>query len=217
MFLPLLWRKDGLNFFVKIMSLGVIIMTTAQLRRQIKQQRKFLSPKKRQQLALLASLYLPKLLPHLPKNAKIGLYLDDFGELPTAPILAFCQKHGFTPHLPITIKNQALKFAPTFYRLDKTPLKKHSLGMKEPFTKSVITADKLDCIICPLVAVDKKGNRLGMGGGFYDRTFTHFTGLKVGWCYHFQIVENIVANDWDKKIDLFISDKGIWRVAKNPV
>lgn len=181
------------------------------LRNAIKKQRKSLTHQQRQHMALLASLSLSKLLPHLPKKAKIGFYLDDFGELPTAPILAFCQKHGFMPYLPITVKNKALTFAPCFYELSKTPLKKHSLGMKEPFAKNIITADQLDCIICPLVAVDKHGNRLGMGGGFYDRTFAHFTGLKVGWCYHFQIVETLVVNDWDKKVDMVVSDEGMLR------
>lgn len=181
------------------------------LRKTLRHQRKALNPKERKHLAYLASLHLPKLLPHLPKHAKIGLYLDDFGELPTAPILAFCQKHGFTPYLPITVNNQALAFAPCFYDLTKTPLKKHPLGMKEPIGKHTIATNQLDCIICPLVAVDKKGNRLGMGGGFYDRTFAHFTGLKVGWCYHFQIVENIMVNDWDKGVDMVVSNKGILR------
>lgn len=181
------------------------------LRKQLRQQRNALLPQQRAMLAQRASLHLPKLLSHLPTKAKIGFYLDDFGELPTAPILSFCQKHGFMHYLPITVKNQALTFAPCFYDLRKTPLKKHSLGMKEPFAKNTITANHLDCIICPLVAVDKHGNRLGMGGGFYDRTFAHFTGLKVGWCYHFQIVEQLAVNAWDKKVDMVVSDKGILR------
>ncbi|WP_066805455.1 5-formyltetrahydrofolate cyclo-ligase [Moraxella oblonga] len=186
-------------------------MDNATLRRLVKRQRKKLDPKQRANFALMTSLHLPKLLPHLPKHAKIGLYLDDFGELPTAPILAFCQKHDFTPFLPITKKNQALTFAPCFYDLKKTPLKRHPLGMKEPFLKNAVLANRLDCIICPLVAVDRHGNRLGMGGGFYDRTFAHFTGLKVGWCYHFQIVENLAVNTWDKKVDMVVSDKGLLR------
>lgn len=186
-------------------------MDNALLRKQIRRQRRDLTTKQRQFAALSASLYLSKLLPYLPKNAKIGLYLDDFGELPTAPILAFCQKHGFTPFLPITIKNKPLRFAPVFLPLAKTPLKRHKLGMKEPFARYGISADNMDMIICPLVAVDKCGNRLGMGGGFYDRTFARFHGLKVGWCYHFQVVENLMVNEWDKGVDMVITDKGVLR------
>lgn len=83
--------------------------------------------------------------------------------------------------------------------------------MQEPFVKYGISADKLDMIICPLVAVDRQGNRLGMGGGFYDRTFAHFRGVKVGWCYHFQVVENLTVNKWDKEVDMVITDRGVIR------
>lgn len=183
-----------------------------QLRKQLTKQRKALTQKQRQRLALLASLHLPKLLPRLPTHAKIGLYLDAFGELPTAPILKFCQKHGFTAYLPITRANKPLSFVPVCTNLSKTPLKRHKLGIKEPFGKGVICAGKLDCIICPLVAVDKGGNRLGMGGGFYDRTFAKAPNvLTVGWCYHFQVVEKLAVNPWDKGVDMLITEKGMIR------
>lgn len=188
-------------------------MDNIALRQHIRKQRRTLSHAQRKRLSSLASLHLPKLAKLLPKNANIGLYLDDFGELPTAPILKFCQKHGFTPYLPITAKNKPLTFAPCFYELGKTPLKRHALGMKEPFAKNTIKINQLDCIICPLVAIDKQGNRLGMGGGFYDRTFATFKGLKVGWCYEFQVVERLAVNDWDKGVDIVISDGGVIRVG----
>lgn len=103
-------------------------MDNITLHQNIKKHRKSLSTKERQYRAFLASLHLTKLLPFLPKNAKIDFYLDDFGELPTAPILAFYQKYGFMPYSPITRQNQALLFAPCFYDLTKTPLKKHPNG-----------------------------------------------------------------------------------------
>lgn len=181
------------------------------LRQTIKKQRKHLSPQERQRSAQRASLHLIKLAKILPKNAKIGLYLDAFGELPTAPLLKFCQKYGFVPYLPITYKNKPLIFAPIFCDLPKTPLKRHAFGMKEPFAKHTLTANQLDCIICPLVAVDKNGNRLGMGGGFYDRSFAKFYSIKVGWCYQFQIVEQLTVNVWDKGVDWVVSDKKMIR------
>lgn len=185
---------------------------SSSLRTQIRQQRKSLSLKERQHFAFCASLYLPKLLVHLPKHANIGLYLDGFGEMPVAPIFGFCQKYGFTPFLPITRANQALLFTPVYHRLDKIPVRHHPLGMREPFAKHVVTANRLDAILCPLVAVDRHGNRLGMGGGFYDRTFARSPRLlKVGFCYDFQVVEHLTVNPWDKKVDMVISDKGLLR------
>lgn len=187
-------------------------MDNVTLCKTLRQQRKKLCPKQRQYRAFLASLHLRKLLPLLPKNAKVAFYLDDFGELPTAPIVKFCQKYGFTPFLPITQKNKPLRFAPVFNKFNKTPLKRHQLGMQEPFAKNTLTADKLDCIICPLVAVDKAGNRLGMGGGFYDRTFAKAPKvLKVGWCYDFQVIERLTINPWDKRVDLVMTNQSVIR------
>lgn len=185
---------------------------SSQLRKFMYKQRKSLSIKERQYFAWRASLYLPKLLPYLPKHGSIGLYLDDFGELPTAPIFKFCQKHQFTPFLPITHADRALTFAPVFSDLHRIPLKRHALGMKEPIAKNTVTADKLEVIICPLVAVDQFGHRLGMGGGFYDRTFAKSPKtLKVGYCYHFQVFDKLIVNPWDKSVDMVITDKGILR------
>lgn len=185
-------------------------MNNTRLRTQLKKQRKALSDKARAHSAFLASLHLSKLLSLLPQNAKVGLYLDNFGELPTLPILHFCQKHNFIPHLPTISTDSTLTFAPCFYNITKTPLRHHRFGMKEPLHKGVLNANKLDIIICPLVAVDKQGNRLGMGGGYYDRTFARALNvLRVGWCYDFQIVKNITVNHWDKKVDAVISDGGI--------
>lgn len=177
------------------------------LRQAIKQKRKQLTNRQRQHLAKRAEQHLLKLAKILPKNAHIGLYLDAFGELPTAPLIRFCQNYGFIPYLPITLKDKPLIFAPIFYDLNKTATTRHRFGMKQPLAKHTKTARQLDCIICPLVAVDKNGNRLGMGGGFYDRSFATFNGLKVGWCYDFQIVEQLQTNAWDKAIDWLITDK----------
>lgn len=180
------------------------------LRQTLRKQRKTLSKQQRTHHALRLSLHLPKLLPLLPKNANIGLYLDDFGEMPTLPLLRFCQKHGFIPHLPITKQGKPLQFAPITLPLSKTPTKRHAFGMKEPLTRHTLPATALDCIICPLVAVDKKGNRLGMGGGFYDRTFAIAPKvLKVGICYDFQIVEHLPTQVWDKGVDMVMSNKGV--------
>lgn len=181
-------------------------------RSPLRKQRLALSAKHRKHSAFLASRHLYKLHTLLPKNAKIGIYLDGFGELPTAPLLAFCQRYGYQAYLPIAHADKPLTFAPVMTHFNKTPLKKHRLGMYEPITKPHISADKLDMIICPLVAIDNFGNRMGMGGGFYDRTLaTAPNAIKVGYAYDFQRVDKLAVNAWDQKMDLLISEKGIYR------
>ncbi|OOR91561.1 5-formyltetrahydrofolate cyclo-ligase [Moraxella caviae] len=180
--------------------------TRRQIRKHIQKQRRQLTTHARQYSAFLVSLQLRKLLPLLPKHAKIGIYLDSFGELPTAPLVQFCLRHGFTPFLPITTAHKPLRFAPMRFAHGKTPLRTHALGMKEPTTKPIVSADMLDAIICPLVAADTLGNRLGMGGGFYDRTFSSAkTVLKIGYCYDFQVMERLPVTNWDQKLNLLLT------------
>ena len=64
----------------------------------------------------------------------------------------------------------------------------------------------------PLIGLDKYKRRLGFGGGFYDRTFAKNPNvLKIGYAYDFQLVENLQTQVWDKKIDVLITDKNIYR------
>jgi len=68
-------------------------------------------------------------------------------------------------------------------------------------------------IIVPLVACDNKGNRIGFGGGFYDRTIDHLERKKevltIGLAYDFQILAEIPTLDHDKKLDCIITDKQV--------
>ncbi|UNU73162.1 5-formyltetrahydrofolate cyclo-ligase [Moraxella nasovis] len=182
------------------------------LRKQICQARRKLHPKARSYAGFLTHLHLKKLLPLLPKHAKIGLYLDAFGELPTDVLLEFCRRYGFLPYLPITKKGRALRFSRCQFNMRNTPLKRHAFGMKEPIATHTITANQLDAVFCPLVALDDTGNRLGMGGGFYDRTLARTPNLlKIGYCYDFQRVPKLKTKPWDQSMDLAIGDFGIVR------
>lgn len=174
-------------------------------------QRRKLSPQQRIFYAKQAGQRLHRLHNFLPKNANIALYLNDFGELPTFPIVQFCQKYGHTPHLPIVIKN-TLQFSPIRPTICQNafanlPAKRHPLGMLEPLHRQKLLVHKMDLIVCPLVAIDKHGTRMGMGGGFYDRTLQHFNGIKMGWCYDFQFTDSIPKNAWDIGMDMVITDK----------
>lgn len=185
-------------------------------RKTLTKKRRTLTVRQRQYSATRAALSLPKLLRLLPKNAKIGIYADDFGELPTHPLVRWCVRHGHTPYLPVVFGRQ-LRFAPIFpknsgryyqYSLAK---KRHRLGMNEPVSKKHLVAKALDACFCPLVAVSKAGVRTGMGGGFYDYTLADFKGIKVGWCYSFQVTDSLPKNPWDVRMDWVLSDKGSFK------
>ncbi len=183
-------------------------------------QRRALSAQQRKQSATKASFHLYKLAQRLPKHAKIAIYYDDFGELPTQVILDWCLRCGYRPYLPIvgslTRSDKRLRFAPIQHsKLLAMPSYRHALGMKQISTKKLLWANQLDAIFCPLVAVDKTGIRMGMGGGYYDRSlakshlFSLKKPLKIAWCYDFQYVEKLARQAWDIPMDMIITPNKI--------
>lgn len=189
-------------------------------RRHFTRQRRELSNGARRNLAQAASLHLAKLQQRLPTNARIGLYYDGFGELPTQPLLDWCGRLGYFPYLPVVGSlgndDKRLRFVPIYHsKLLNVPTRIHRLGMKQNHSCKLLWAQELDVIICPLVAVDEHGNRMGMGGGFYDTTLgkSYQSGasrpLKIGWCYDFQVVEALQRQPWDVPLDGLITPSGI--------
>ena len=194
-------------------------------RRYFTRQRRQLTANQRQQLARAASHHLIKLQHRLPANARIGLYYDGFGELPTQPLLDWCLHLNYQPYLPVVgslgrnkegNEDKHLRFVPIYHnQLINVPTRIHSLGMKQNHHRRLLWARELDVIICPLTAVDLSGNRMGMGGGFYDTTLgkSYRSGakkpLKIGWCYDFQVVKALERQPWDVPLDGLITPNGI--------
>lgn len=89
---------------------------------------------------------------------------------------------------------------------DKRNLASGVFGIQEPTGENFTDWDKIDFIIVPAVAYDKRGNRLGRGGGYYDRLLPQLKGLKVGVCFPFQHVEQLPVEDFDIQVDLVVFD-----------
>ena len=88
------------------------------------------------------------------------------------------------------------------------PLKINKYGIIEPISKKKIYPD---LILIPLLAYDIKLNRLGYGGGFYDRYIEKIEKkkrvLKIGLAFSFQKINRVPINKYDKKLDLIITEK----------
>ena len=96
-----------------------------------------------------------------------------------------------------------------------TRLKKNCFGILEPVfqKKQLKTALQMDLVMAPLVGFDEQGNRMGMGGGFYDRTLARLNNsamkrpLLIGLAHHCQEVEQLQAQSWDIPLDIIATDK----------
>ncbi|MGN0789011.1 MAG: 5-formyltetrahydrofolate cyclo-ligase [Christensenellales bacterium] len=83
-------------------------------------------------------------------------------------------------------------------------------GISEPKGRALSARQvEIDLCVTPMLAGDRKLNRLGKGKGYYDRFFDECDCVKVGLCFDCQMVEEIDAEPWDKKMHYIVTDKEI--------
>lgn len=98
-----------------------------------------------------------------------------------------------------------------------TPLRANRLGLLEPVGSGAIAVPlaALDLVLMPLVGFDAAGRRLGMGGGFYDRTLAGRGRFRrpalVGLAHECQRVAQLPAQPWDVPLDAVITGRALWR------
>lgn len=86
-----------------------------------------------------------------------------------------------------------------------------SFGILEPDVQSpVVDVHHIQGLLIPGVAFNKDGCRLGKGKGYYDKTLEHFSGLKVGVCFEFQIAKQpLPVEEHDVRMDFLITESGL--------
>jgi len=87
------------------------------------------------------------------------------------------------------------------------------LGIPEPIDTEPSSAfdDMVELVIVPGVGFDKKGNRLGMGKGYYDKYFEQYNKtIKVGLAYEEQILDSIPKDKYDKPVDYIVTDQNVY-------
>ena len=140
------------------------------------------------------------------KNIKIvGGYFPFNKEIDDLKILQTLEKKKYLITLPKIKKNNQMDF---FEWSFTQPLIINKYGIPEPISNNIRYPDLL---LVPMVAYDKKFNRIGYGGGYYDRFLKKLSKRKkiitIGLAYSFQKVINIPINDYDIKLDYIITDK----------
>ncbi len=197
------------------------------IRQQVRKLRNALSPEQQQQAAqqLVAQMLQ---LPQIIDATHIALYLSNDAELDTKPLIQALWQAGKHIYLPLLHP-----FVPGYlifqcYQQD-TPMKLNQFKIPEPVLNcaGLIPVAELDVICTPLVAFDAKGNRLGMGGGFYDRTLSQIppgqfiqtlnptakarqTSL-IGLAHQCQQVAQIPVEAWDIPLPLIVTPSQVLR------
>lgn len=95
------------------------------------------------------------------------------------------------------------------------PMTKNKYGIAEPLGEAY--RGRIDVTVLPLLAVDGAGNRLGYGGGYYDKFLSRTQCLKMGYCYDFQVLDRPFScfEAHDVRLDMVVTDRRIIRIKRN--
>ncbi|NIP73447.1 MAG: 5-formyltetrahydrofolate cyclo-ligase [Gammaproteobacteria bacterium] len=187
------------------------------LRRRMRRQRRALPARERTARALELTRHLVD-HPLFLRSRRIAGYLAVNGEMDAAPLMQRGLAMRKAVHLPVLVpyRYNRLWFAPCDAG---TRLVANRYGIPEPAVprRALINPVSLDLVLVPLVAFDRHCNRLGMGGGYYDRTFgflRHRGNWRkphlVGLAYEFQRVSNLDRQPWDVPLTAVATERGLY-------
>jgi 5-formyltetrahydrofolate cyclo-ligase len=137
----------------------------------------------------------------------IGGYYPVNFEIDDLVLLRKFKKKKFKISLPVIKKNFQMDFYSWSF---SEPLKINRYGIPEPEKKNIVYPDVL---LIPLVAFDKNLNRLGYGGGYYDRLIKKLSKkkniIKIGLAFSIQEIDKVPINVYDQKLDYIVTNKYI--------
>jgi 5-formyltetrahydrofolate cyclo-ligase len=157
--------------------------------------------------------------------ARIACYLPADGEVDTAAIIERVHTLGKELFLPVLsrIDHDRLWFARV---QPDTPLRPNRYGILEPrvIPRLLVRAPTLDLILMPLVGFDAGGHRLGMGGGYYDRSLAFLAHRQhwrrphlVGLAYECQKTSDLPHDPWDIPLDAVVTENTMYTVNTTDV
>lgn len=188
-------------------------LSRPQLRRLLRQKRRALSVGAQRQAA--QGLYRRLAQDPLFRRARhIALYLPNDGEIDPRPLLRAAQRRGKRTYLPVLSAWPRTKMV--FQRVERNEkLSSNRFRILEPRPqpKRQRKVWTLDLLLLPLVGFDDRGGRLGMGGGFYDRSLAYLRMRKnwhkptlLGLAHECQRVDELALASWDVPLQATVSD-----------
>lgn len=148
-------------------------------------------------------------LPSIQEGKTIALTISKFPEVDTYSIIEELWAKGKKIVAPVC--NHATR-GMIFYELTSfNHLRKAGLGLLEPDpneSRQVLVND-IDCCIVPGIVFDKKGYRIGYGGGYYDRFLTEYKGITISLLFEHQLIDKVPAESHDLPVDILVTNNHI--------
>ncbi|MFW8590451.1 5-formyltetrahydrofolate cyclo-ligase [Glaciecola sp. 2405UD65-10] len=190
-------------------------MLRQELRRTFREKRNALSPHEQHQAATaIVDIWRSYAEPNINVQ-KVAIYLSTDAELNTSFLIEYFWKNNTEVYLPVI--HPFTKGYLLFLKYTRnTPMKTNQFGILEPILDitQMCLVEELDVIFTPLVAFDQSGNRLGMGGGFYDRTLVKLNNKPstkkantriIGLAHNCQKTVSLPVETWDIPLPYILS------------
>ena len=190
-------------------------MRSGEIRQQLRRKRQALTSfQQNNSAALIADLLSHAVLFRDAKN--IAAYIANDGEIDPSLILNIAANAGMRCFLPVL--DPLTRNSLCFIKYDQnTLLVRNRYGIPEPIFNRQMEFDpkRLDLILMPLVGFDRTGSRIGMGGGYYDRTLAFEGGDQapqptlVGLAHSTQEIDFVYRETWDIPLNFIVTEKEI--------
>jgi 5-formyltetrahydrofolate cyclo-ligase len=154
-------------------------------------------------------------LPEFISASKIATYSAINGEISLNPVIDRALELGKQVYLP-NLDLKSLRFSPYFHG-QKMRINRFKLPEPDVTDAEMLVPESLDLVLVPLVVFDPQLNRIGMGGGYYDRSFEFKkqpgcnVPALIGVAHELQKVDQLVPEEWDVRLDMVITDAAIYK------
>jgi 5-formyltetrahydrofolate cyclo-ligase len=158
------------------------------------------------------------------RGGRVALYLPLPGEVDLRPCLPDAWRRGVDTYVPRIVSRRRRLM--TFVALaPESTARLNSYGIEEPAaTTRYLASTALDVVLVPVVGYDRRGNRLGMGAGFYDRALRRRREAGRAWrrprlvgvAFACQELPEIAASSWDVPLDLIVTEQGVVIPERRP-
>ncbi|MHC5157271.1 MAG: 5-formyltetrahydrofolate cyclo-ligase [Planctomycetota bacterium] len=150
------------------------------------------------------------------KASVVMMFLSLPHEVDTTPMILHAWQQGKTVAVP-KVSWEQRHMIPVELTSLETGLKTEKMGLRNPSNGAPVPFDEIDLVITPGLGFDRHGNRLGRGGAYYDRFFTHnkMSAARWGIAFSQQLCEEIPHDDQDAPIDAVVTEDEIIICQKN--
>ncbi len=193
------------------------VNASKQLRHHLRTLRRNIGPRDQRLHSLSISRRIARLTA-FQHSRRVAFYLSNDGEIDLRPLIERAIGTGKRCFLPVLRRHPALSLWFAEYE-SKAELNRNRFGIAEPVLqkRKISMPWGLDLVFVPLVGFDLAGNRLGMGGGYYDRTLSYLRHRHywkapplIGVAHECQKVDALIAKPWDIALDAVVTEQAFY-------